>query len=225
MKYFLLIGQSNMAGRGLITDVPAIENPKIKMFRNNSWVTAVEPLHTDKDSAGVGLAMSFANEYSKSHPKEEIGLLPCAVGGTPLIRWMPEGDLYQNALANTKSMIGSNSLEGILWHQGEAETENFDNVKIYAPNLSKMLTQLRVDTKSLNTPIVLGELGYFLNEFPLPYFQEINHALHQVTKNINHCTIATAENLGHKGDRLHFNAAALRTFGERYFEQWEIALQ
>lgn len=39
MKSFLLIGQSNMAGRGEFGSVPEIENDKIFMLKDDGWVT------------------------------------------------------------------------------------------------------------------------------------------------------------------------------------------
>jgi hypothetical protein len=55
-RVFLLIGQSNMAGRGIIDEVPAIDDPNILMFRDGEWVTAREPLHTDKpERTGIGI--------------------------------------------------------------------------------------------------------------------------------------------------------------------------
>ena len=63
LRVFLLIGQSNMAGRGVIDEVAAIDDPDILMFRDGRWVTAREPLHTDKpDRTGIGIGMSFAQE-------------------------------------------------------------------------------------------------------------------------------------------------------------------
>ena len=44
----LLIGQSNMAGRGLPNEVDPIADGRIETFRDSQWQTAVEPLHDDK---------------------------------------------------------------------------------------------------------------------------------------------------------------------------------
>ncbi len=77
---FLLAGQSNMAGRGPLDDVPILSDPRIMMFRDGDWIRAQEPLHTDKPGAGVGLAMSFALKLLSIQPDANIGLIPCAVG-------------------------------------------------------------------------------------------------------------------------------------------------
>ena len=77
---FLLIGQSNMAGRGYKTDVAPIENPKLKVLRNGRWSGLVVPVNPDRSTAGINLAESFADLYQKDHGCE-VGLIPCADGG------------------------------------------------------------------------------------------------------------------------------------------------
>jgi hypothetical protein len=55
IQTFLLIGQSNMAGRGPLDEVPPIVNSDVQMFRDGLWMPASEPLHTDKPAmAGIG---------------------------------------------------------------------------------------------------------------------------------------------------------------------------
>lgn len=49
-----------MAGRSSLQEVEPIENSDVFMFRENQWVKAKVPLHTDKpELAGIGLGMSF----------------------------------------------------------------------------------------------------------------------------------------------------------------------
>ena len=67
---FLLIGQSNMAGRGELSEVEPIENKEVLVFKNGEWVTAKEPMHSDNPSlAGIGLGMSFADRLQKKFRK------------------------------------------------------------------------------------------------------------------------------------------------------------
>lgn len=44
VKSFLMIGQSNMAGRGFIHEVPPIYNERIQMLRNGRWQMMAELL-------------------------------------------------------------------------------------------------------------------------------------------------------------------------------------
>ena len=75
---FLLIGQSNMAGRGFLHEVQPIRDARIKVLRNGRWQTMWEPIHFDRPFAGIGLGASFAKRWLEDHPGEEIGLIPCA---------------------------------------------------------------------------------------------------------------------------------------------------
>lgn len=45
----------------------------------------------DRPPAGVGLASSFAASWQADHVNEQIGLIPCADGGTSLSDWQVGG--------------------------------------------------------------------------------------------------------------------------------------
>ena len=80
---FLIIGQSNMAGRGVPpADEPLMTNRgKIKVLRNGRWQTMFRPVNPDRHVSGTCLAESFAVAYSNDHPDVEVGIIPCADGG------------------------------------------------------------------------------------------------------------------------------------------------
>ena len=53
---FLLVGQSNMAGRGKVEPQDTVPIPRVLMLdKQRTWVPAVDPMHFDKPIAGVGL--------------------------------------------------------------------------------------------------------------------------------------------------------------------------
>ncbi len=113
---FLLIGQSNMAGRGLLQEVEPIENKDILMFTDSNWVIANEPLHDDKpELAGIGLGMSFADSLQRKFGRK-IGCIPCAFGGTALREWQKGEYLYTNAVDKTVEALETSRLKGVLWH-------------------------------------------------------------------------------------------------------------
>jgi len=58
LDIFLLMEQSNMAGRGDISEAEAIEHPDVFMFRGGQWIVAREPLHDDTPSAVAGLRLA-----------------------------------------------------------------------------------------------------------------------------------------------------------------------
>ena len=193
------------------------------MFRDGKWVPAVEPIHTDKpDIAGVGLCMSFAYGLVNQFPSMNVGLVATAVGGTPLSRWVPEGDLYQNAVAVCKDALSQGGqLKGILWHQGEGDTGSDENANSYARRLHGMFTTLRDELDAPNVPIVAGELGPFLKERSetlqsCTRYAIVNAQLHSLRTMLPFYDVVSSEGLSDNGDLLHFNAKSLRTFGERY---------
>src|SRR5690348_16838983 len=61
-EIYLLMGQSNMAGRGKVEAEDQPNDPRLLVFdRDGKWATAAEPLHWDKPKiAGVGPGLAFA---------------------------------------------------------------------------------------------------------------------------------------------------------------------
>ncbi len=211
MKLFLLIGQSNMAGRGKVEPQDQVVNPKIFMLSKDlKWEPAKDPLHFDKPIAGVGPGSEFAREILKQDPKTPIGLIPCAVGGTSLDQWKAGGPLYNAAMLRAKQAMKQGKLAGILWHQGEADSAP-DKVATYADRLSTMITQLRQDLGDDKLPVVVGELGRFR-----PESKAFNDNLPTVVAKVPLCALVNSEGLTDKGDKLHFDAASARKLGERY---------
>ena len=85
---FLLVGQSNMAGRGDLTKENAITAPDCFMLRMGRWQEMSEPINVDRavvegavPRSGANLAASFAAQLQKE-TGAKIGLIPCADGGT-----------------------------------------------------------------------------------------------------------------------------------------------
>ncbi len=217
MDIFLLMGQSNMAGRGLLEDVESIRNERIRMFRDGAWTIAEEPLHHDRPTAGVGLAMSFAQSVLAVDPGLEIGLVPRAVGSTPLARWMPGADLYEDAMTAARQAARDGAIRAILWHQGEHDSKSDADASGYSSRFSAMITTLRERLDAPSLPVVVGELGGYLTERPdFPHFRTVNAELRKVPAALPHCVFVSAEGLTDKGDNLHFDARSLRIFGERY---------
>ena len=212
-----------MAGRGPLDAVPPIEHPLIFMFREGSWMIAREPLHTDKPAiAGIGPGMSFAVAVLEQKPEAQVGLVPCAVGGTPLKRWMPGADLFNNAVAVARQACAGGTLKGILWHQGENDSAREEDTTTYGQRLEKMIPALRDNLGCPEVPFIAGELGAFLarSTIPRPMYALINRQLRELGGRVPHCACASAEGLKDKGDCLHFDSASLREFGRRYARAW-----
>ena len=219
LNLFLLIGQSNMAGRGRLGEVPSLQHAEVSMFRNDRWIPAQEPLHTDKPSiAGIGLGMSFAVELLARTAIAPVGLVPCAFGGTSLAEWMPGTELYENAVSLSLAAIRSGGqLRGILWHQGEGDSGNHDDASSYGRRFQAMIRKLRTELSAEPIPVIAGELGTFLQrDDDTDFSAVVNQELRGLEDAVPLYGCVGAHDLGHNGDELHFDAASLREFGLRY---------
>ena len=217
LHVYLLIGQSNMAGRGRMTEADKQPVPGVlTLDKQDAWKPAAHPLHFDKPSiAGVGLGLSFARVMKEAHSEATIGLVPCAVGGTPLSRWSRGGDLYERALKRARVALQDGTLKGVIWHQGEADSRTAELANSYAERLDRMVRDLRDDLDAPDVPFVAGELGRFFVE-PREHGPTVNKALNGLPKRVSNTATASSEGLTHKGDDVHFGSGALRRFGRRY---------
>ena len=231
MKSFLMMGQSNMAGRGLVSSVPPIRNPKCSMLRNGRWQPMREPINVDRPvffnnpamdiCSGVGPAASFADSYANYYD-EQVGMIPCAEGGSSLDEWKVDGQLFLHAFYQAKLAMNISELSGIIWHQGEAECSIEERATTYKERFLVIMNEFQARL-GVKLPIVVGEMGEFLarREKPMPYLDEVNRQLHMLADENDNIAIASAKGLEDRGDVLHFSAAAAREFGCRYFEAYK----
>ncbi|MBO5953115.1 MAG: sialate O-acetylesterase [Oscillospiraceae bacterium] len=226
MDAVLMIGQSNMAGRGELDQVKPIRNPKCFMLRNGRWQPMREPVNPDRpifeglSRSGVSLAASFADSYAE-YFGTNVGLIPCADGGTSLSEWMPGGLLYDHAVCLTRLAQRTSELKAIIWHQGESDCARDELVESYPERFAAMLTQLRKDLGAEHVPVILGEISLDIPEKWCGGRQaRLNQLLHTIPQTVPHCAVASAKDLPLKPDQLHFDAQASRILGQRYFEQY-----
>lgn len=133
------------------------------MLRNGQWQMMTEPINYDRPVSGVSLAASFADAWSNANPNEEIGLIPCAEGGSSLNDWHPEGILFQHALSEARFALRSSQISGILWHQGESDSYHSLH-ETYYEKLTLIIETLRNELKLDEVPLIIGGLGDFLGK-------------------------------------------------------------
>ena len=222
----LIIGQSNMAGRGFIADAEPLDtlDGRLRVMRNGRWELMYRPVNPDRPTAGICLAESFAKAYAQDHPDTQVGIIPCADGGTSLNQWAEGGLLFDNAIYHAKLAMRTSHLVGILWHQGEADC-GYQLYPLYLEKITKIMCQLRKELGDERLPIVVGGLGEFLIHYPrAPHFENyihINNTLKEFASTFPHTAFASAEGLKDNGDSLHFNDKSLLEFGLRYYDAFK----
>ncbi len=220
---YLLAGQSNMAGRGEITSEYQAESDSnvLMLAKNGDWVIAKHPLHFDKPkAAGVGPGLAFGIVMATARPGVKIGLVPCAVGGTSINAWKPgaydsatKTHPYDDALTRIKIAMQKGIFKGIIWHQGESDS-NPDSAAVYLPKLLTLINRLRTEIKNNRLPFVAGELGTYKTQY-----SDISKILSQLPQQVPFTAVASSQGLTHKGDLIHFNSASAEELGKRYARQ------
>ena len=220
---YLLAGQSNMAGRGTVEPADRVPVAGIMMLdRHMMWVPAVDPVHFDKPSAGVGPARGFAQAVHDADPTRPIGLVPAAVGGSPISSWEP-GALdaatkthpYDDAVARARVAMRGGHFRAILWHQGESDATPELSVH-YADRLRTVITRLRAELGDPTLPFIIGQLGQFPRSGWSAARERVDSAQRAVAASVPGVAFVTSNWLDHRGDSLHFDSASARELGRRY---------
>ncbi|RFB15185.1 sialate O-acetylesterase [Bacillus sp. HNG] len=221
IKSFLMLGQSNMAGRGFIHEVPPIYNERIQMLRNGRWQMMTEPINYDRPVSGISLVGSFADAWCRQNQEDSIGLIPCAEGGSTLDEWAVDQVLFRHAITEAKFALQNSELTGILWHQGESDSIN-GNYKVYYEKLLSIIEALRKELNATNIPLIIGGLGDFLGKAGFgkncTEYNLINQELQKFAFEQDNCYFVTAEGLTSNPDGIHIDAISQRKFGLRYYE-------
>lgn len=224
---FLMMGQSNMAGRGDFGEVEEIQNDKCYMLRMGRWQPMSEPVNPDrrifgKDfHSGISLAASFADEYAK-HFNRDTGLIPCADGGTKIIQWQPGELLFDHAVMQARLAMRTSFLKAILWHQGESDCKTVSDFDAYEDRLLRVIFGMREQLEMPDLPVIMGEISYDITERwqTEGRHTEFNRRLRKIAEKIGNCAVVSSADLPIKPDGIHFTSKSLRKFGVRYFKEY-----
>ncbi len=224
----LLVGQSNMAGRGTVEEQDRTPHPRVLMLNKaGEWAPAIDPLHFDKAAAGVGLGKTFGTLYAEAHPGVIVGLIPCAVGGSPIDAWKP-GEFYKptnshpwdDAIRRAHLAQKSGTIVGILWHQGESDS----NAKLapgYEAKLHDLIARMRKELEVPGVPFIVGQMGKFAEVPWDDAHVQVDKAHQELAKKVKLTAYVSAEGLKHRGDKVHFDSPSYREFGKRYYEAFQ----
>lgn len=215
LHIYLLIGQSNMAGRAEIPDDATGVLERCYLLNDkNEWEPARNPLNR-YSTIGKGLKMqrlgpgySFAKKMLEANPDIKIGLVVNARGGSKIEQWLGKSKYYWGIRGRAKIARQSGTIKGVLWHQGESNSGEPEN---YLDNLKVLIADLRSDLDDADLPVVVGQIN---NNPPMA----INKELAKLPEAVHATACASAEGLK-ATDRWHFDAKSQLILGERYAAQ------
>lgn len=228
----LLVGQSNMQGRGApginhdntgIDQYPAANRPQTGI------IPATEPLQHPgalTPTRPNGLGIPFARAYMQANPGRRVLLVPAAFGATGFSSagpntwdWTVGSDnLAARAVEQTLAALSAAGdgarLAGILWHQGEGDSSIAGQ---YADKLDGLIAYFRAELSAPDVPVVVGQMspdraggagGVTID------------AAHQMTPaRVERTAFApTPPGLHNPGDTTHLSTRALDIIGARFAE-------
>lgn len=211
---YLLIGQSNMAGRAPFTEAESAPIGGCFLLNGeDKWEPAKNPLNihsTIRKGANMqkmGPGYHFSLRMLEKQKGVALGLVVNARGGTKIEEWGKGTKFYSEAVRRAKAaQAEGGTLKGILWHQGESNDKSPDG---YLEKLKSLVEELRKDLDAPGLPFVAGQV---IN------LQPINDQIAKLPETVPNTGFVDSEGL--KGmDRWHFDAESMKLLGERYADE------
>jgi hypothetical protein len=266
------IKQLNVTGTGLpnFASPSDFTNVDSLAASNPRYPLALDPLHdgfdvsiNGKAALRIGPALTFA-KAALQNTEAEIVLIPAAWEDTGFCRrstnqfeklgWLAadtNNDAFAGTLLHDRAIARANLaiqetdgiLRGILWHQGEADSDNATCAAAYAENLRAMVSSLRSSIArdargaagrgpSAEIPFIVGTMSKGSDargsQAPFNDIKSIVDAAHRnVADIVPFSAFVNADDLVPpnypcgEGSCIHFGAAALREAGTRYYERMQ----
>lgn len=223
---WVIAGQSNAAGYGKspVQDPPELG---LHMFRaNGQWTLATHPLSdstatrypANREGANGSHSpfLAFARVLKKrlGHP---IGLIPAALGGSPISAWLKslDGKLFANMFDYVRDAGGG--ARGMCWYQGCTDTLTPQRDS-YLACFKEFVRDTRRAFKAPQFPIVTVQINRVVNHAAgaptNAAWDQIREAQRQAARTIPGVTVISALDCG-LSDCIHNNSIGNLTLGER----------
>lgn len=169
-RVFLLGGQSNMVGQGVIEELSApydAPQPDVK-FWHDGWVPLAPGFGNEGECFGPEL--SFGRAIKDALPTDTIHLVKYGSNGKALYNdFKPDsGRFYREmmqtfraALADLDAAGIEYEISGMLWMQGESDAYE-SQAEFYEANLRNFIQAMRSEFKTPDMPFIIARvLDYF----------------------------------------------------------------
>lgn len=217
LDIYLVVGQSNMAGRATIRDEDKHTIEHAYLFTGSEttpWVGATNPLNRystvrkTMKMQRLSPAFAFARSIVAEQTENEVGLVMNAKGGTKIVQWLPGTELYLSAIKQTHDALKHGVLKGVIWHQGEGDCDPV-RVNLYLGRLEILINAIREEFDNPTLPFVAGQL--FENENRHAF----NQMILQLPDFIKHSGVVISDGTS-ASDGTHFDSESAIILGDRY---------
>jgi lysophospholipase L1-like esterase len=211
LEVVILVGQSNMEGRGdpgqLPKDIPA--EPGQVWHYNDGWKPAVSSL----SGQSVGPALPLADHLLRISPERHVGILTCTNGGTEIGLWMPGGELFEACVERIRAVRSRVKIMAVAYYQGESDAVSAEAVAAWPDQFERLKAALLAETGPVQ--FILVVLGNLAREtHPFLHWAEMQAAQRSI-KNVQHIE-ASDFPLGPDG--LHLGTAGQVALGRALAE-------
>jgi hypothetical protein len=228
---FLLAGQSNMDGCGISSELPdKYKDPPVNVRvwdnRENKWVMLGETTFSRNRDLQFGPEMEFSHRLSKAYPDHNIRLIKTSGGGTKLFnQWCPGCSMYKRFAGNIRNALsdldaGNRKYEicGLLWMQGESDSETVEMASAYEENLRIFLDSVRLEINKPALPVVIGRISSsLLLETPWVFDQTpiVQQAQETVAREDPNVFIVNTDKFSTLPDNTHFDTKGQLKLGRK----------
>ncbi len=188
----------------------------LALFRERGEKSRYEPI------GGTGPGLFFAR-HLQSNSGKPIGLIPCALGGSTIQQWNPEGKVHGDsslygAMLNRASSAGIENIKGMIWYQGESEGI-IGEPDTYEEKLLRFIDAVRVDLMRPDLPIIIIQIGRLNSRNPKMGrdWEAIRHIQKKVVKSRPNLYITTGIDL-ELDDVAHLSTESNKRIGARIGE-------
>ena len=219
---FLLIGQSNMAGRGTMTAADQqVFDPNVFLLNASGEVegaknplNAYSTIRKELSLQGINPGFSFSKKIAAETGRKVL-LVVNARGGTALYEWKKSSSkgYYNEAVKRTRQAQKYGQLTGILWHQGESDSSAPSG---YLESLKAIVNDLRSDLNAPNVPFIAGEIAQWQSN--ASKFNPVIQGLSAVIPNSDYVSSVGCTPWKDESDP-HFSREGQILLGERYAEK------
>lgn len=209
---YILLGQSNMAGQGKVSELAKEKQrlPKnIHFYLNGAEVQIAA-------QKKFGPEVSFAHAISAKYPKKTINIIKFAPGGCLMKDWLKSDYHYQTLkkqLYRISKKVALNP-SAVFWMQGERDTKSVQLAKTYPTDLKKLIGMLRKDLKKPKLAFIIARIS--IPEAFRPAVKEVRQAQEKVSKEMPFVRIFNTDLLNKNSDKVHFSTQGQLQLGQLF---------
>lgn len=196
-----------------------------------------------------GVELSFAQKMKTFFPNDKIAIIKYSRGGTSIDSmsnrkpgcWEPDYNAkqginqYDHFLTTLRNAFSDHDIdddgiedvlipEGIVWMQGESDTDNKEIANRYLFNLKRLMDLIRASLLTDDLPVVIGKISdsWDMGDKVYPYEELVHYAQEEYVKTDKNAAIVRNSKYYKFSDRWHYDSYGYidlgASFAQKLFE-------